>query len=38
MVTQDSRSRNFNNWSQSHMTDSPFKLKGVAPDEVSILN
>ncbi len=40
---EDACSRNFNNEPQSHMTDSPFKitllqLKGVAPDEVSILN
>lgn len=40
---EDACSRNFNNEPQSHMTDSPFKitllqLKGVASDEVSILN
>ena len=40
---EDACSRNFNNEPQSHVTDSPFKitllqLKGVAPDEVSILN
>ena len=40
---EDACSRNFNNEPQSHITDSPFKitllqLKGIAPDEVAILN